>query len=647
MKNLYLSLLVTLMVGLSGSAQCITNGNFENGLAGLSAYTFSTFSTGTYSYADCHVDTSVPSFINLVPSPTVNNLVSKGVTLVSTASLGGIGINDPSVATTGANPSLPRVQPGTGGNFAIKLNNDESSTADIVTMSTNFTAASSVVSFDFALVFRLHGGTDLDIEPFFTARIYDMNGVIVNTNEICYRANTDNNIFNFASPNLLYTTWECARLEIPQNLVGQPLRLEFVVADCGASGHVGSVYLDNIRCDARCTPAFGSLTLDQFNVTCPSVPFNVCGKFTAPRNSTYVANSLTLEIFDQNDNFVTTVPSTPTITGNTFCFSVDPSLLVSLGGSFEFRANANFAGPTLIYNLFDASSSPGPDLTFVVIDAQSTTITAGMLDWADVADSYKLEFVADNNCCPTRIDPNKDRYYSVTITESKFNLWDAITALQAKCFRWRIKASCGGWSEWCCLSGAEAYQFPEQFGNPIAPNCYNGEISCLESLHQTVDAGSGTISLIQRKLFITAVNKIFNDARAVYQAGRFIELQPGFGAVAGAVFLAEIEDCSPALTSTSAKTKNNFTSAEREIMQNNIVEKTTKFMVYPNPTDGVMTIVSEVNVDVYTIIDITGKELMRVNNAQNKETQMNVSGLSQGIYFLTADGASVQKIIKK
>jgi|GEM_PF-6722781 len=670
MNRIYLCIIATLLSWLCGNAQCITNGNFEGGLSAFpSSYTFTKLKIAdtTYSFVDCHINTKTSAFGPLTPSTTLNNIIvagggfSEGVTLVSTASITPYGVNDPVLynnGTAGATVSMPRVRPSSGGTYAVKLNGSNGG-SDIVTMTSNFTASSAIISFDFSLIFQLHGADD--VEPFFTARIYNAAGEIINENEICYKANVDNNIFQslmVGSTNTLYTGWQCGRLQIPAAYVNKPLRLEFVVADCGASGHFGTAYLDNIRCDAACSaPIFGLLTLDQVNISCPSTPFSICGDFVAPLNAAIVPGSLKLDLIDTNDNVITNIPSLPVISGNTFCFTVDPITISQFSGNFEFRANADFlkpatsGSPAYTYNLFDASSNEGIDLTMNAINTQDATIlTGGILTWPDIGDTYELEFVSDNTCCPGYLETS-GRYYSVTLTDNHLDLFLPQGAVGAKCYRWRIKSNCGGWSDWCCLSGQAAYFFPNNFGNPIAPKCYSGDLSCIDTLYQTVNLPepSGTIySFKQREVSITAVNTLTSPGEAVYQANEFIELLPGFNAKSGSLFLAEIENCSPAeIIKAQPKAKRLIARDAMDVESTFDTVNENTVIIYPNPTDGLITIVSDKNIETYTIIDITGKELKRFNNT-SKSTQMeiNISEFSPGIYFLNANGIPAQKIIK-
>ena len=77
---------------------------------------------------------------------------------------------------------------------------------------------------------------------------------------------------------------------------------------------------------------------------------------------------------------------------------------------------------------------------------------------------------------------------------------------------------------------------------------------------------------------------------------------------------------------------------------NNVVANSVK--LYPNPTEGIFTVeyVGEVTVDI-SIIDITGKEVY--NNKVNKTSQVNISYLGKGLYFVRLLDDSSKTILTK
>ena len=66
--------------------------------------------------------------------------------------------------------------------------------------------------------------------------------------------------------------------------------------------------------------------------------------------------------------------------------------------------------------------------------------------------------------------------------------------------------------------------------------------------------------------------------------------------------------------------------------------------LYPNPSNGFITVNSELDVDV-AIIDITGKIVFSKNQVKNNET-LNLSSLQSGVYFAKISSDNSQKTIK-
>lgn len=300
--------------------------------------------------------------------PAVNNFNSTITMIDNTAP--GYQVYDPVLASFGVNvPTLDS----SGGTRCIKLNNTGGfGSSDLSTASRVFPVVNEpTIDFNFSLIMDNKPAHGQPIQPYFRVRVYDQNNAIVD--EICIIANPDNCLFNrinvASDRRILYTGWICARLNV-QDIIGQPARIEFSVSDCQPSKHFGTVYIDNI-CGTICsTPQLGALSLDPEEINCPDVssttPIEVCGTFQPPVGA--VLNTMQINIL-QNGNIVGTISAPSTLTANTFCFSVLPSLFgASASGDYEFQVNATFnvdcpAG-TFVYDISDTSASVGPDVTF-------------------------------------------------------------------------------------------------------------------------------------------------------------------------------------------------------------------------------------------------------------------------------------------
>jgi Secretion system C-terminal sorting domain/HYR domain len=68
--------------------------------------------------------------------------------------------------------------------------------------------------------------------------------------------------------------------------------------------------------------------------------------------------------------------------------------------------------------------------------------------------------------------------------------------------------------------------------------------------------------------------------------------------------------------------------------------------IFPNPASTSLTISSKtVNIETIQLLDISGKQLLAMNNINQKEVTLNVSSLAQGIYFMRLNNQITKKII--
>lgn len=619
-------------------ADC-NNGDFEQGLAG---YTFTRRSNTGFDILNCEITTRNAPFFNAF-IPSINNFNTEGATLVTQPGF------DPSLLPF--NIQVPMIH---SGNSSIKLNRSTGGT-DITTMTSTIRPSTNEIGFYYSLIVENpHPDIPAD-QPFFTVRIYRDNQ-IVNTNNICLTADVSNPLFfpNVPAPtkpSILYTDWLCDRIKIPDEMVGLDLILEFVIADCGQGGHFGTVYIDDI-CDTCERPGFGSIQIDNKGFNCPTTPFNVCGLITMPVENNGNPTSVTLNVVEESTGQIVNTYTNVIITNPTaslferrFCFTVDPSIYPN--GEYTFVAIANFGS----HEVSDFGATNSIDLSFnsnaAVLDS---FVVRGDLFWTDSEESYDLEFLVDSVCCPnsTVIDPIP-AYYATTVTENHINLYSVAAKLNYECFRWRIKTSCG-WSEWCCLTTYFGYDFPSNayWGNAYEPACYDGSINlCEPFLYEADPVAANSSQFEQREQYITAVNIINNNANVMYQAGNYVELLPNFNALNSSVFTAQIEECVPqtVFTKSSDRTKDDTENTIYLVKQS--AQPNNGFNVYPNPTEGMLSVRSDIKINLFTITDMTGKEIKRISNNQTSgEIRINISEFPSGIYLLSADGQVIQKIIK-
>ena len=71
-------------------------------------------------------------------------------------------------------------------------------------------------------------------------------------------------------------------------------------------------------------------------------------------------------------------------------------------------------------------------------------------------------------------------------------------------------------------------------------------------------------------------------------------------------------------------------------------------VVYPNPTSDVLHIASENQpINSIAVYDILGKQYISIEQINSENTRIDLSGLSQGVYFIKINNLVVKRIIRK
>ena len=644
-----------------------TNGGFENGVAG---YTFRTMNlwqnqngpgTGWNGINTVMTgNTFNVTTLNQFNNNTYGTLVSPG--------------NEPLLANS--NIFIPKVL---NGNRAIKLNPSELSNNgdyDITTMTRSVTIDDNFMDINFSLIMNNPGHVGAN---FFRVRVLDAQNNVVD--QIFIESNPANCLYNSVIiPNstninqtVLYTGWVCGRLNVGQ-IINQQATIEFMIADCSASAHFSTVYIDDIcgaasNCD---NPLFGNINLNPTNQSCPSFPQNICGTYQLPTNSTL--SNISLNIL-QGNNIVGTISTPVQLDSSTFCFQVNAIDFPTLTGQYEFSVNATFNINCPVnnfpYSISDTSTDIGPDVDFdntITIDnIQYNNGGIGITTWNDIANSYTVEIVADTRCCENVNYTLPPVYYTFTTTDNYFNAQDIINLIQQKCFRWRAKPNtpCGTWSEWCCISPIPGGNYSNPFES-IGICHPNPPCSGEYSLYIDTDVNSNTLSDENVDGFIIAVNTLYSNSIVNYFAGNEILLtnsttnNQSFLAKSGTDFLARIQPCDQQVPNNkvsyeanASNTKDDSNKIINLIRINNedtIVDDFIK--IYPNPASDEINISTKnttlIGVD---IIDNTGKLLQTIKNTNTNDIKLNVDNLSQGIYFLKIitknNGVYLEKILIK
>ena len=90
-----------------------------------------------------------------------------------------------------------------------------------------------------------------------------------------------------------------------------------------------------------------------------------------------------------------------------------------------------------------------------------------------------------------------------------------------------------------------------------------------------------------------------------------------------------------------------FTTSGKAGVSNNIRIQSE---VFPNPSNGGITVRSEANINEVIIRDLNGKMVFTAKGSQDRSMSLNLSALANGIYFIeiaTPNGSGMQKLVKK
>lgn len=90
-------------------------------------------------------------------------------------------------------------------------------------------------------------------------------------------------------------------------------------------------------------------------------------------------------------------------------------------------------------------------------------------------------------------------------------------------------------------------------------------------------------------------------------------------------------------------------SIENSDIPNNLDDKPSDIRLYPNPTSGIVSIDHQKDVHTLTVIDQLGREVMVINPNHAVRTDLDLSELNKGMYFIVISGSemSTYQIIKE
>src|SRR5690606_12171001 len=275
-KSLFLLCLLSTICKVDTIDAQVIN-DFEGGLTATAGAEFRNQSSTSFSIFDCELPPLFGSAIT--PAFTAFNMGAERASIVTAG-------NEPILQSHGI--LIPRVGP-SGGNFALRLNNITSGNQDITGYTETFTVSEPHLSFDYLAVLDSDHTDNLEIQPFFSVRLLDMNNQLIDDIPVCVVADPDEPLLADENNTVFYTSeWFCGLVNIPHEHIGEQIQVQFVVADCGASGHRGAVYLDNIVNAKKCDePALGFIDRDPLDEKWSPEKLEITGTFAAPFGSTF------------------------------------------------------------------------------------------------------------------------------------------------------------------------------------------------------------------------------------------------------------------------------------------------------------------------------------------------------------------------
>lgn len=281
--------------------------------------------------------------------------------------------------------------------YTLKINYKESSPSLGLVQSKRYkTDNETQLKFNFKAVLQSITGSDHDNEqPFFKARVINASGVVVD--EFCLIGNPANCIFTQANTVeggsiILYTpNWQSGILDISSIPDNEQFTIEFMASRCGLNGHFGYAYVDDICLLHANESLQGSIELDPLYKVCPTLPMQVCGKFTVPSSGGVNASvsSIELNVRDANNAVVYTsqTPVSMDLATKRFCFDLAAANLPDiLTGSYNVSATINFGilqtncSGANFTSVTDDDANPGWDIWFLncancPINVQTTSLT--------------------------------------------------------------------------------------------------------------------------------------------------------------------------------------------------------------------------------------------------------------------------------
>ncbi|AZA81638.1 hypothetical protein C1637_03435 [Chryseobacterium lactis] len=195
-----------------------------------------------------------------------------------------------------------------------------------------------------------------------------------------------------------------------------------------------------------------------------------------------------------------------------------------------------------------------------------------------------------------------------------------------------------------------------QANNGVVGFPYDIQFCCPDDLYINTNVAAPNIDLQSAQNTITAVNVISHGAKAVYHAGKFVLLNPGFNSEEGSDFFAYIEGCKSEQTLKSKDTDyhidlNADPNNTKTIGGGIKTQQQRSLQISPNPNTGLFTVsIDKIGSGSLQIADINGTIVFEKLFKNEKEIDVNIQSLPSATYIvkvISDNETMTQKVIKR
>lgn len=130
--------------------------------------------------------------------------------------------------------------------------------------------------------------------------------------------------------------------------------------------------------------------------------------------------------------------------------------------------------------------------------------------------------------------------------------------------------------------------------------------------------------------------------------GSYILLDNGFETQSGSVFVAQAYNgCSPGAPSIAVHDTNDKEPNYQEKNVSDTFSEDVQFILYPNPTNGEVTIEHPADTREILLFNLTGQLILRITPQEGTVTKIDLSSQPEGTYLLKTDTSPVMRLVKQ